>query len=132
MLIVEQNPFLISLQQTNNMKFFYFFFILILLSCNNSDKSTRKVYEISKFDKTIIDSLIPLKNESYIGEYIKVVGFCDDTIKIQLQEGHFEHLLVGKVDTIFSTDYYGGFKVKFKFDPYKAKKGNLKLEFGIN
>ena len=108
--------------------------IILTLSCCDYKRMgyTTKSYEITNFNKVIIDSLIPEPNASHVVNFIKVVGFCDDTIKVHFYNEKYDVLLIGNIDTIYRDDYYGYHTIKFKFDPYKARKGKLKIEFALN
>lgn len=107
------------------------FLILCVFSCNNTESKREKIYEITEFDKPISETLIPQKGGNYSVKKIEVKGFSDDTIIVSFGKGYYKHYLTKKIDTVFSADYYGDKKATFIFEPYKAKKGSLKLKFRI-
>lgn len=108
------------------------FVISILLILSSCDDTVKKEYVITEFNKTITDTLYPIKNEgNYTHMYINIKGVTDDSIYVKFYEDNFSHYLKGKIDTTFSSEYYGYNKAYFTFNPYKAKKGNLNITFGI-
>ena len=107
------------------------FLICCFFSCGNINSNREKTYEITKFDKPILDTLTPIKGGNYSVKEIKVLGYTDDTIIVSFGKGYYKHYLTKKIDTVFSTDYYGTKKAIFIFEPYRAKNGSLKLKFSI-
>lgn len=104
-------------------------FFLVVVSCK--DNSYReKEYLVTDFKKSILDTISPIKGETYVSKYIKVSGNMDDSVYVKFN-GSFKFYLKGKIDTIISGDYYGEKEVEFEFNPYKANKGKLKVTFGI-
>ncbi len=103
--------------------------LVTLVSCK--DYSYRKKeHVITNFKEVIKDTITPIKGDHYGAKSIGVSGFVDDSIYVKFN-GSYKFYLKGKVDTIISGDYYGEGKVGFEFNPYKAKKGKLKVTFGI-
>ena len=101
--------------------------ISLLSSCSDG---VEKSIEIKDFTSIIKDSLIPKKNINYTASFIEISGFVDDSICIN--EGVYKKYISGKIDTTFRSDYYGEYPAQFVLNPYKAKKGNLKVKFRIN
>ncbi|OAB28052.1 hypothetical protein SAMN05444395_103118 [Flavobacterium fryxellicola] len=106
-------------------------FLSCFFSCDNIDVKREKVYKITQFDKPIYDTITPTKGEYYGAKSIEVIGYTDDTVTVSFGKGYYKHFLTKKIDTVFSTDYYGDKNAIFIFQPYKAKKGNLQLKFRI-
>lgn len=104
--------------------------LITLISCNNNNSHRKKEYSITNFEEVIKDTITPIKGDSYGAKSISVSGFVHDSIYVKFN-GSYKFYLKGKIDTIISTDYYGESKVGFEFNPYKAKKGELKVIFGI-
>jgi len=109
-------------------------FILILLamvSCVVYTKD-RKKFVINDFSKVRLDTLIPNKNKSYYAYYIKVKGIVNDTIKIEMMNygGHYI-IPPGEIDTLLNADYYGKDTLIWAFNPYKATKGKLEIEYAL-
>ncbi|MDO9262187.1 MAG: hypothetical protein Q7U08_09620 [Flavobacteriaceae bacterium] len=97
-----------------------------MFSCNN-DKEKLK---ITDFSKSQVITLTPYKWKPYTLINIRVKGFSNDTVIINLKEEYNISLkLSGEIDTLWQTDYYGEGKRTFTFKPYKAKKGALVIEF---
>lgn len=103
--------------------------LLLLISCKNSKYRTKE-YSITKFNKVIKDTISPIEGDYYASKSIIVSGIVDDSIYVKFN-GSYKFYLKGKIDTIISADYYGNSKVGFEFNPYRGKKGNLKVVFGI-
>jgi hypothetical protein len=103
--------------------------LITLISCKDNSYR-KKEYIITNFKEVIRDTITPIKGDSYGAKSISVSGFVDDSIYVKFN-GSYKFYLKGKVDTIISADYYGESKVGFEFNPYKAKKGELKVTFGI-
>lgn len=102
---------------------------ILLSSCSNS--RVEKEYVIIEFTKTINEKLDPIEDKTYATQLIHVKGYVDDTVYVSYGEGTFKKFLVKEIDTSFMFDYYGGRPANFVFDPYKAKKGKLKVKFSI-
>jgi hypothetical protein len=102
---------------------------ITLISCKDSS-CRKKEYIITNFKEVIKDTITPVKGDYYGAKSINVSGFVDDSIYVKFN-GSYKFYLKGKIDTIISGDYYGEKEVEFEFNPYKAKKGKLKLIFGI-
>lgn len=106
-----------------------FISILIFVSCN-SKNSDYKRFKVIDFSKKRIDTLKPIKNKSYVAYYIKVKGFTNDTVRIT-SKSFYDIKLTGKIDTVISSDYYGEDMIILSFEPYKAKKGKLEIEYSL-
>ena len=102
---------------------------LLLASCVIYTKD-RKKFMVNDFSKVRFDTLTPNKNKSYYAYYIKVKGSVDDSIKIKSNR-HDDIILSGTIDTLLNGDYYGGDTIIWAFDPYKAKKGKLEIEYAL-
>ena len=102
---------------------------ILLSSCSNS--RVEKEYTITEFTRPINERLHPIEGETYTTQLIQVKGYVDDTVYVSYGEGTFKKFLVKEIDTSFMFDYYGGRPANFVFDPYKAKKGKLKVKFSI-
>jgi hypothetical protein len=90
-----------------------------------------KKYTITKFDKIICDTIKPKKGSTYVAKMIQVKGYADDSIFVSFGGKYYNHYLSKDIDTIIITDYYGESNGVFIFNPYKARKGKLKIEFGL-
>jgi hypothetical protein len=104
------------------------FLTLLVASCSDSGK---KEYGITRFDKVITDTLVPKKDGSYTYKFITLKGYTDDSIYVSFGGNTFKRHYKGNIDVHLNPDYYGATKAIFVFDPYKAKKGDLKIKFGI-
>ncbi len=104
---------------------------LIIISCDSDDNKRTITHEILRFDKEIKDTLRPIKGKYYGAKSIYIKGFVDDSIYVSFGENHYKFFLNKKIDTIISMDYYGVKEAIFNFNPHKAKKGNLKIQFKI-
>ncbi|NJB38208.1 hypothetical protein [Croceivirga sp. JEA036] len=103
----------------------------LIISCNCNNRGDQINFLITDFTKQRVDTLVPYKNKSYITYYIKIKGKVNDTIKIQRKDyGHY-FILPGHVDTLLNGDYYGTENIIWTFDPYKATKGELKIEYSL-
>lgn len=102
---------------------------IILLSCSGSLKQTK--HSITKFDKPIIDTIIPEKGVGYTTKFIKLRGTTNDTIFVSLGHDGIKNYFSGNIDTVITGDYYGYHKAVFIFNPYKATSGNLEVEFNL-
>jgi len=101
--------------------------VFCIISCKTKD---RKKITITDFSKIRIDTLKPYDNKSYVGFYIKLKGYANDSIKIQ-RKGYYDVILTGQLDTIINGDYYGGEDVIFVFKPYLANKGKIEIEYSL-
>ena len=101
--------------------------VLIFTSCDKYDKDYSK-FTVTSFSNKRIDTLVPSENKSYVSLYVKIKGYTNDTIKIS---GIFGMNLSGTIDTLVTGDYYGTHKIICVFDPYKATKGKLDIEYGL-
>ena len=104
---------------------FLIFFVLTLNSCYQKSKTIN----ITDFSHSLIDTLQPNKKGPYSAALIKIKGFPNDTIKITYYG--IEKKYCGNFERSMNMDYYGGIDVIFKFDPYKATKGELEINYGI-
>lgn len=102
---------------------------ILLISCNNNSYR-KKEHVITNFREAIFDTISPIKGDTYASKYIKVLGETDDSIFVKYN-GSYKFFLKGKIDTLISADYYGEKEVIYEFNPYIAKKGKLKVTFGI-
>ena len=101
----------------------------IAISCSNKQS---KVYTITGFAEIISDSIVPVEGKSYTNKYIIVEGSCDDSVRVNFgRGGNYFYFKGTNIKKKIGGDYYGGPNAYFEFDPYKAKSGNLKLEFVI-
>lgn len=106
-------------------KLLLIFVFLVISSCDRED---RKSFTITDFSKKRIDTLKPIEGESYFKSYFKIKGYVNDTIKVNWLS---ENGLVGEIDTIVKSDYYGGHNVVIEFDPYKATEGKIYIEYQL-
>lgn len=103
---------------------------ILFLSCDCKNCGDHREFVIAEFSKKRVDILIPYENKSYVAYFIKVKGNVNDTIKIQ-REGYYDMNLYGTIDTLINGDYYGTENVIWTFDPYRATKGKLEIEYGL-
>lgn len=82
---------------------------------------------IENFSKTTVDSLIPDINKGYSTQIIKINGNVDDTIRVKGFYGNSIYL-ARNIDKEYYVEYYGGTPAFMLFEPYKAKKGKLKIK----
>ncbi len=109
-------------------KFIYFALILFLFSsCYRKSKSI----VITDFSNAIIDTIIPNEKGPYSTAIFEIEGHSNDTIKVEFYG--YKRKFTGDFKRNIKMDYYGGIGtgVVFKFDPYRAKKGELKIKYGI-
>ncbi len=104
--------------------------IFLLISCGTSTRKDRKKFTITDFSNIRVDTLIPYENKSYFAYIIKIKGEVDDTVKIK-REGYYDVILSGTIDTLLNGDYYGTETVIWTFDPYRATKGKLEIEYSL-
>lgn len=112
-----------------NHKFIYLvLFIFLFSSCYRKNKSI----VITDFSNSIIDTITPNKRGSYTTAIFEIEGYSNDTIKVQFYG--YKRKLIGDFKRSIKMDYYGGLGegIVFKFAPYKANKGELKIRYGIN
>lgn len=104
-------------------------FTLLITSCDKDYKKLR----ITDFNQKKEIKLEPYKFIPYAMLNIKVKGHVNDTIKISYDlYGKSDYYISGSIDTLLVyTDYYGEGPVNFYFDPYKATKGDLIIEFKL-
>lgn len=102
----------------------------LIFCCCNKGKSDYKKITITNFSEKRVDTLTPYKDKSYVAFYLKVKGHVNDSIKIQ-RDGYFDIVLSGQIDTLINGDYYGDHKVIYIFNPYKATKGELEIEYSL-
>ena len=101
--------------------------ILIVVSCT---KKQEIVHDLTSFKNQINDTISPLKEQAYAAKLIYVNGYVDDSVYVSFGRDSKKYL-TKEIDTSFSAEYYGEGKAIFIFDPYKAKKGKLKIKFLI-
>ena len=84
-------------------------------------------FEVVDFSVSKKDSLIPYISKGYSTQIIKINGNVDDTIRIKGFYGNSIYL-TGNIDKEYYIEYYGGTPAFMSFEPYKAKKGKLKIK----
>lgn len=104
--------------------------LFLIFSCENNRNKDISKFTITDFSNERIDTLKPLSSKSYNSFYIKVNGFSNGTIKIK-RKGYYDINLSGSIDTLINGDYYGTENIIWVFEPYKATKGKLKIEYGL-
>lgn len=104
--------------------------LFLIFSCARNQNKDFSRFTITDFSNKRIDTLKPLSSKSYSSFYIKVNGFSNDTIKIK-RKGYHDIILSGNIDTLVNGDYYGTENIIWLFEPYKATKGELKIEYGL-
>ncbi|MFP2995477.1 hypothetical protein ABN763_06185 [Spongiivirga sp. MCCC 1A20706] len=102
------------------------FILLTSLSCGFNRVS--KKIRTNDFSKVICDTIVPKKDGSYAVFILKMKAEVNDSIKIKFVD---ELIFSGKIDTTIKADYYGRVKVPVSFNPYKATKGSVDIEFSI-
>lgn len=109
--------------------------ILILTSCN--DDTYRKGVIITDFNSTFIDSLTPDKKriQSYTTYNVILKGKVNDTIEIRLSKNKGDvsnsFYYSGEIDSRIHDDYYGEEVRYIYFNPYKASKGQLEINYRL-
>jgi hypothetical protein len=101
-----------------------------ILSCDKTKRSDLKKIKLIDFTQKKIDTLIPYKSKTYYSYYVKVKGEINDSVKIKRKD-HYDIILIGNIDTLINGDYYGNEKIIWVFDPFKATKGELEIEYGL-
>ena len=105
--------------------------ISLIFSCEIYTSKDRRKFTVTDFSKKRVDTLIPYENKSYYAYLIKIRGEVDDSIKIQ-RDGYYHYIILpGKVDTLLNGDYYGTDTIIWTFNPYRATKGKLEIEYGL-
>ncbi len=107
-----------------------FFGLILIFSCERKQSRDYKKFTVTDFSKKRIDTLKPHKNKSYYAYYIKVKGYVSDSVKMK-RKGYYDIILSGKIDTLINGDYYGTGEIIWIFDPYKATKGKLEIEYSL-
>jgi len=108
---------------SRNVRWLKTYFILSIICCLSLSCAKKNVIEVTDVKKAFKDEFVVDQDIRYTQYKIEVKGFVDDTIIIN---DRFK--LSNEIDTTFRLDYYGGDKtVTLKYDPYKAKKGTLKI-----
>lgn len=114
------------------MKIIYIILLLftgsILTSC--SDSKVFKRYKITDFDNEVTDTLFPKQEGNYTTKYIKLEGRINDSLYISFDNG-YKIFFSEDIDTTIRADYYGNLPALFKLNSYRASKGELEVEFGI-
>jgi len=105
--------------------------IILMFSCGTSTRQDLMKFTVTDFSNIRVDTLIPYENKSYVAHIIRIKGEVDDTVKIKREEFYYYLILPGKVDTLLNWDYYGTETVIWTFDPYRAKKGKLEIEYSL-
>ena len=100
---------------------------IITLSISCSQK--KRTIEIVDFSNPYKETLIPIKNGGYTSASYKIKGNSNDTIIIQFYG--LERKYIGKFEDKLNGDYYGSIEVDFLFNPYRATKGKIEVEYGI-
>lgn len=103
---------------------------VLILSCASKQNEDYLKFRLIDFSKKRTDTLTPLKSKSYNSFYIKAKGFSNDSIKIK-RNGYYDIILSGNIDTLINGDYYGTENIIWTFEPYKATKGELEIEYGL-
>ena len=113
----------------NLFKPFTAIFILLLMNCN---KVQQKI-KITDFSKTHEIHLEAKEKETYSSFIVKIKGETNDSVSVRMCDNCFDYKLSGRIDTTFSSDFYGGKGAtsKFLIAPYKATSGNLLIEASI-
>lgn len=113
------------------MNYNFIYFVIIIFLFNSCQKEIKSI-EITDFSKSKIDTIKPNENTTYSVAIFEIEGYSNDTIKIEFHG--YKRKLSGRFKRDIKMDYYGGIggSVVLKFDPYKAKKGELKIKYGIN
>ena len=102
------------------MKKIYLFLIISIL-LNSCIKKNEII--INDFNKSLTMEYTIDSNHQYTEYVFKLKGVVNDTILINKK-----HYFCGKIDTIIRNDFYGGDKyIQLNFEPFRAKKGILKI-----
>jgi len=101
----------------------------LLISCENDNERIL----IKDFSKKQTITLKPNKFYPYSMMNIRVRGFVNDTVLIKLKSTEAQPILKlkGDFDETWKTDYYGEGPRTLIFEPYKATKGELEIEFNL-
>ncbi len=104
------------------MKFYHLIFLSLLFSCTNKSKSNSITLNTLEIDTTFnikIDKAYPTTLK------IKITGNSNDTFGIS----GFK-IPGGMVDTFWHVDWYQK-NIIIKYESYKAKSGQLKIEYQV-
>ena len=107
--------------------------LIIFFFCACGKKSHE--LKITDFSTAKYDTLFPSDNnyvlfrDSYAVQLLKIKGKSNDTILINF--GDIEKKYVGNFEDKWNVDYSGGIPVGFKFDPYRADKGEVFVSYSI-
>ncbi|WP_036385385.1 hypothetical protein [Muricauda sp. MAR_2010_75] len=107
-----------------------FILSIFFLSCDCKNCGDHRNFIVTDFSQKRVDTLVPYKNKSYVGYFIRIKGYVNDTIKIK-REGYYDKNLIGKIDTLMNGDYYGTENIIWTFDPYRASEGKLEIEYSL-
>ena len=113
----------------NSFKLFVAIFILFLINCTE----VRQRIQITDFSKTHEIHLEAKEKGTYSSFIVKIKGETNDSVSVRMCDNCFDYKLSGRIDTTFSSDFYGGkgATAKFLIAPYKATSGNLLIEASI-
>lgn len=107
----------------------YFILFILFASCNK-DKTELEITDFSKSHTVILE---PYKFYPYSTLNVWVEGYSNDTILIKLHNKKNTPILKlqGKFKERWHTDYYGEGSRTFIFEPYKATKGKVKIQYSL-
>lgn len=98
--------------------YLYLVTLILLNSCIKKNEIT-----INEFNKSLTMEYPIDSNHQYTEYVFKLKGIVDDTIIINKK-----HYFCGRIDTIIRNDFYGGDNyIQLNFEPFRAKKGVLKI-----
>ncbi|WP_298364847.1 hypothetical protein [uncultured Lutibacter sp.] len=108
-----------------------FLFLLFAIVTLNSCYQKSQTVVITDFSNSIIDTLKAKKSGHYGAAIMEIEGHSNDTIIISFY--NFKRKFSGNFKKSINMDFYGGLNshVIFKFNPYKATSGEIKVKYGI-
>ncbi|WP_144062789.1 hypothetical protein [Sphingobacterium paucimobilis] len=98
-----------------------FFGLIMLTSCDRNNIGEWEITDLSQ--DTLLTASTTAKSVAVI--LLKVKGYADDSIKV-----HGIRIPGGPIDIDIRSDWYDQ-EVKVGFDPYKATKGYLRIQYHV-
>jgi hypothetical protein len=127
--MLSATPYIKTLFQMLKKTTVFLLLITLAFSCSKEDSADRKSFVITDFEKPILDSLVPSTHTAYSTYSIKIKGFSNDTILVYQYDKSLALRLSGQIDSTFKSPHYGNATEFFIFEPFKATKGKITVEY---